>query len=353
MNGHRFLGKSLRSLATMAAAGRVVTRRDGRRPDPATDDHLGAIRGEPRRIRGPRASRIYTEWFPPAGEGSGTVIFTHGLCLTEAVWHYQKRDLAGAGFGMVTWDLPGHGHSEALAAGELTQGMAIEALARVVEEYAEPAAGVVLVGHSLGGLVSLGYLAERQDRCRELVRGAVLASTPMTHFARAVAGGWAGAGIESRILARVLQYLIESERVDRYLGRDVGTAKDSLAYRIIRVGFGRTPSPTQVRFIRDVISSVPPQVRADAYKAMTSYDVRPLLGKIAQRVLVVIGEEDRLVNPAESEVLAERLPDGETLVLPDVGHGVFLEVPKTFNGAVRGFAERALGIDAAPEAGSA
>jgi len=353
MNGHRFLGRSLRSLATMTAAGRVVTKRDRRRPDPAADDHLGAIRGEPRRIRGPRATRLYTEWFPPPEGGSGTVIFTHGLCLTEAVWHYQKRDLAGAGFGIVTWDLPGHGHSEAIAPGELTQEMAIDALARVVEEYTDPSGGAVLVGHSLGGLTTLGYLGERQERCRELVRGAVLASTPMTHFAHAVAGGWAGAGVESRLLARVLRFMVESDRVDRYLGRDVGTAKDSIAYRVIRAGFGRNPSPTQIRFIRDVIASVPPQVRADAYTAMTTYDVRPLLGGIEQPALVVIGEEDRLVNPAESELLARRLPAGETLVLPDVGHGAFLEVPNTFNGAVRAFAGRALGTGPASEAGSA
>ena len=106
--GRRFLAYSVGALAAGAAAGRLVERQDRRRADPARDDALGALRGQPRRVRGPRASSLYTEWFPGSGE-RGTVIFTHGYCLTEALWHYQKRDLAGGSWSMATWDLRSEG----------------------------------------------------------------------------------------------------------------------------------------------------------------------------------------------------------------------------------------------------
>ncbi len=346
--GHRFLGKSLAALAGMVAAGRVVSRRDGTRPDPAADDHLGAIRGEARHIRGPRASRVYTEVFEPADGHLGTIVFTHGLCLTEAVWHYQKRDLPGDGARIVTWDLPGHGHSDAVAPGEFTRELAVDALARVIDEHAG-SGGVVLVGHSLGGVVTLDYLARHPAAAR--VRGTVLVSTPMMHFAHSVAGRWPGARVEARALGKIFQYVVESDLVDRYLHRDVGRDGASLPYRVIRVGFGKNASPSQIRYVRDVIASVPPQVRADAYRAMTGFDVRG--HAIAHPTLVVIGERDRLVNPEESRALADRLPKAETLVLADVGHAAFLEAPNAFNAAVREFAEEHLTSGGRPEAGSA
>jgi pimeloyl-ACP methyl ester carboxylesterase len=341
--GRRFLAYSVGALAG-AAAGRVVARRDGRRDDPAAGDHLGSIRGEPRRIRGPRASDLYTEWFPGEGGSDSTLILTHGYCLTEAVWHYQKLGLAGAPFGLVTWDLSGHGASPPAAPGRLTLGQTVDALARVVEEHGP--GDVVLAGHSLGGVISLGYLIRHADVAAERVKGLVLVSTPMQHFARAAAGRWPGASLEARALGGVVQSVVESELFDRVLARDVGTEEISaLSYRLVRWGFGHQPSPTQVRFIREVIASVPPDVRADTFRIMTGWDFAPYLSRITVPTLVVIGNRDRLVAPAESRDLVDRLPTGKALVFADAGHAAFLERPNRFNREVRRFAERCFSRD--------
>jgi pimeloyl-ACP methyl ester carboxylesterase len=338
----RYLAYSFGALAAGAAAGRLVTRRDRRREDPAAKEHLGSIRGHPREIRGPRASRLYTEWFPSAEGAAGTLLFTHGYCLTEAVWHYQKRDLTGGPLSLATWDLPGHGHSPPTPAGRLTLEFAADALARVVDEYGDR--DLVLVGHSLGGVVTLRYLALHPQTVRERVRAVVLASTPMMHFARSTAGRWPGASVESRVLGRLLEYVVESDLAERYLGQDVGHEEiGRLSYRLVRWGFGREPSPTQVRFIRDVIASVPPQVRADTFKVMTGYDVTPVLPTLDIPVLVVIGGRDRLVNPEESSAMARRLPRGELLTLPESGHASFLEEHARFNQELLRFARPHLG----------
>src|SRR6266550_2737046 len=131
------------------AATRLVSRS---RPPLFADepDLLGSARGQPRRIRGPRASTMYAEWFPGSQDGvpaAGALLFTHGWCVTEAIWHLQKVALGGGPHALVTWDLPGHGHSSAVARSHLTLDVAVDALARVVDEVEEP--GVVLVGHSL------------------------------------------------------------------------------------------------------------------------------------------------------------------------------------------------------------
>jgi pimeloyl-ACP methyl ester carboxylesterase len=287
---------------------------------------------------------------PPAEAGAGTVIFTHGYCLTEAMWHYQKRDLAGGDFGLVTWDLPGHGHTPALPPGRLTLGLAADSLARVVEEYRDQG-GLVLVGHSLGGVVTLAYLLRHAEACRDVVRGIVVVSTPMMYFARSAAGRWPGASVEARALGKVVQAVVESDLFDRVLGHDVGTEDLSLSYRLVRWGFGRRPSPAHVRFVRDSIASVPPEVRRDTYRIMTGWDPRPDLPKIAVPALVITGNRDRLVNPAEAREMARILPKGRALELPEAGHAPILEQHTRFNAELRRFVGRRFGPDRRERAG--
>lgn len=345
MRRRRFFAYGVGALTAAAAGGTLISRRDARREDPAEHDDLGSVRGKPHIVRGPRASRLYTEWFPSRSGRRGAVVLTHGYCLTEAMWHYQKRDLGGR-FSLVTWDLPGHGHSPGVAPGRLTLEFCADALARVVDEYGED--GVVLVGHSLGGVVTLTYLARHPETAARLIRGAVLTSTPMTHFARHVAGRWPGAGLEARALGRLMQYVVESDLTERVLGRDVGGRDLSLSYRVVRWGFGKHPSPSQVLFVRDVIGEVRPDVRAETYRVMTRCDLAPIVPEIGVPTTVIIGGRDRLVNPQESLHLADRLPRGRAVVFPESGHAPFLEDHDRFNAEVSRFAGRRLQARARP-----
>jgi pimeloyl-ACP methyl ester carboxylesterase len=339
VRGRRFLAAGLGALAGAAATGRLISWRDTRRPDPAREEALGSLRGHPRVIRGPKASRLYTEWFPSEG-GTGTLLLTHGYCLTEAAWHYQKRELAGRSFGLATWDLPGHGHSPGLAPGRLTLEFCADALARVVDEYAD--GGVVLGGHSLGGVITLAYLARHPETAARLVKGAVIVSTPMVHFARSVAGRWPGASLEARALGKGMQLVVESGLTERVLGKDIGREHFGLSYRVVRWGFGRSPSPSQVLFVRDSIASVRPDVRAETYRVMTGADLSPLLPEIPVPALVAVGGRDRLVNPVESRLMAELLPNAKLVEFTGAGHAVFLEDHERFNAELRRFVTRRL-----------
>jgi pimeloyl-ACP methyl ester carboxylesterase len=335
----RFLAYGAGALATAAVAGRLATRRDARRPDPAREDALGSLRGEASTIRGPRASRLYTERFP--GKGStGAIILTHGYCLSEAVWHYQKRDLAGGRFDLATWDLPGHGHSPGLAPGQLSLDVCADALARVIDEHGDD--GVVLVGHSLGGVTTMAYLDRHRETAARVVKGVVLVSTPLTHFAGSVGGRWPWAKLESRALGTAMRTVVESNLSERILGRDQGREDLSLSYRVVRWGFGRRPSPSQVLFVRDAIASVRADVRTETFRVMTGYDLAPLTTSVEQPSLVLIGGRDRLVNPEESLELGRLLPRSRTVTFPDAGHAAFLEEHERFNAQVRRFAGRRL-----------
>ena len=51
-----------------------------------------------------------------------TIIFSHGYCLTQDCWHFQRQALATAPARLVFWDQRGHGRSGALPSGPAAAG---------------------------------------------------------------------------------------------------------------------------------------------------------------------------------------------------------------------------------------
>ena len=317
---------------------------------PGEDELLGSVRGRPEIVRGPRSSRIYTERFEPE-TAAGTIVFTHGWCVTEAIWHFQKRDLGRGPHRVLTWDLPGHGHSTPIARGHLTIDIAVDALAKVVDTVPDDEP-LLLVGHSLGGVLTLGYLLRHSETARRRVRGAVLAATPLVHFARSVAGRWPGASLQSRVVGGVAQLAIENGIVDRYFAREAGRrATRDVSYRLIRTGFGDRPDPAQVSFVRDMAASVPPSVRADTFRAMTGFDLRPRLGELETPMVLAVGGRDHLVNADEVLEYGPGIPGVRIEEFERSGHALFLEEHERFTALVRELAAERLPAPA-PRAGT-
>lgn len=127
------------------------------------------------------------------GSGEPVLVLLHGLGATADVWNTWRSLLADTWPGRwIAPDLPGHGDSVALA--EYTFDGLAEAVAGVVE----PGSEVVVLGHSLGGVVGLALAGGRHPlRVRaviglgiktdwteeELDRAQALAQRPTTWFA--------------------------------------------------------------------------------------------------------------------------------------------------------------------------
>lgn len=98
--------------------------------------------------------------------GSGApLLLTHGLGSSSATWLPLRPHLR-PGWAVTSWDLRGHGRSE--SAEVYSRDAALADLAAVVEEAAG-AAPAVLVGHSLGGYLSLALAIARPELVRALV----------------------------------------------------------------------------------------------------------------------------------------------------------------------------------------
>jgi pimeloyl-ACP methyl ester carboxylesterase len=149
--------------------------------------------------------------------GSGpAIVFTHGFGRTGETWTRQADALAGD-HHVVTWDLRGHGRSEA-PAGLYTREDALTDLGAVVDRaMAEGGGPVLLVGHSLGAYFSLAYTLGRPETVRGL---ALLSSGPgfrnpesMAKYNRGIGVMAAAAGLADNVANVALHH--DSMVIDR------------------------------------------------------------------------------------------------------------------------------------------
>jgi proline iminopeptidase len=78
---------------------------------------------------------------------------------------------------------------------------------------------------------------------------------------------------------------------------------------------------------------------------MPTYDILARLPEISCPVLVTVGRDDWIVPVAESEAIAERIPDALLVVFERSGHSPQIEEPELFRSVMRDFLRGAGIID--------
>ncbi|HET9692436.1 MAG TPA: alpha/beta fold hydrolase, partial [Acidimicrobiales bacterium] len=102
------------------------------------------------------------------GDGPGVpLLCTHGFSADRHSWAAVVEHCA-AGRRCVTWDVRGHGCSDAPAdADRYTPELTLDDMAALLDAVGAPRA--VVVGHSMGGYLSLRFAAARPERVAGLV----------------------------------------------------------------------------------------------------------------------------------------------------------------------------------------
>jgi pimeloyl-ACP methyl ester carboxylesterase len=249
-----------------------------------------------------------------------TVVFSHGYCLSQDSWHFQRAALRGV-VRTVHWDQRSHGRSERGAA-------QVERDLKAVIDAAAPEGPLVLAGHSMGGMTVMALADQYPELIRERVVGVALVGTSSGRLGEVNFGlPVAGVNAVRRVLPGVLKALGQrAELVER--GRRA--TADLFAGVIKRYSFAsRDVDPAVARFAERMIEGTPIDVVAEYYPAFSDHDKTEALAHFAGLpVLVLAGVRD-LVTPSEhSEAIADLLPGAESVLVPDAGHLVMLEHPE-------------------------
>ncbi|MEW2567461.1 alpha/beta hydrolase [Streptomyces sp. NPDC047070] len=275
----------------------------------------------------PRRRRLFGRKAP----APVTVVFSHGYCLSQDSWHFQRAALRGV-VRTVHWDQRSHGRSgRGVAQVRDDEPVTIDQLGRdlkAVIDAAAPEGPLVLVGHSMGGMTMMALADQYPGLIRDRVVGVALVGTSSGRLGEVNFGlPVAGVNAVRRILPGVLKALGQrAELVER--GRRA--TADLFAGIIKRYSFAsRDVDPAVARFAERLIEATPIDVVAEFYPAFTDHDKTEALAYFAELpVLVLAGVKD-LVTPSEhSESIADLLPDAELVLVPDAGHLVMLEHPE-------------------------
>ncbi|MGY1802085.1 alpha/beta fold hydrolase [Blastococcus sp. SYSU D00922] len=277
-----------------------------------------------------------------------TVVFVHGYTLSMASWTFQRRALAAElatanghrpDVRLVFYDQRGHGASGRGRAESST----IEQLARDLDTVLEtrvPRGPVVLVGHSMGGMTIMGLAALRPALFGSRVTAAALLSTSSGQLADLNFGL---PELLTRVRAAVFPVAAWTmrrrpafaERTRRVAAELVSAVTRSLSFASADV------DPALVHYVDSMIAGTPVDVIAEFYPALAGLDETGSLEPLRTiPTLVLTGDKDKMIPVEHSELLLERLPDAEYVVVPDAGHMVLLEKPDEVTDALTALLRR-------------
>jgi len=300
------VGAAVAGVAGVAFGAQRLASRVGRRPEQEPD----------------LLSPFDEEWNLPAPDG-GTIrvisrgsgrplVLVHGVTLTSDIWIHQLEALPEQGYRVVAFDQRGHGGS---TLGHQVQSL--EALTddlRVVLEALE-LHDVLLVGHSMGGMVTLRYVTEEPEAVAERVRALVLVSTT----ARTMPF------VPSRLRSVLRGAAQRGPLVTAPLGIP------NVGHAITRTGFGRGAKASDVELARRLIQATDPSTVRAATQWLVDVDLTEALAEVTLPTLVVCGSADILTPPGESRRLARAIADSRLVVMKGVGHTLMLERAEEFD----------------------
>ncbi|WP_305041039.1 alpha/beta fold hydrolase [Geoalkalibacter sp.] len=233
------------------------------------------------------------------------VLFIHGYPLNRKMWRRQVEPLVSDGFRVVLTDLSGFGESE------------LRDNAGDINAHADDLVGLlnylgigraVVCGISMGGYVLFDLL----ERYPQRVAGACFVVT------RPV-----GDDVQERVKRAELRAALENGRIEE--------VREAFMQVLVAPKGKKVRSPDMREVCKWVRSTDPRGLAAGLEAIGRRKDYTPLLKRLSLPTLVVGAEEDRVIHPLHSEMLARHLPNCFRAVSLKGGHLVNLEKFQAFN----------------------
>lgn len=236
-----------------------------------------------------------------SGKGDKCVVLLHGYLESLYVWD-DFLPLLTPHLRVITVDIPGHGISEPISEVHSMELMA-DVLCAMLDSMGIER--VTLVGHSMGGYISLAFCEKYPERLESLV---LLSSSP-------------NADTELKV---------ENRRREITLVR--AGKKDVLASVAPEAGFAVQNRKRMKDYIEDLVEQVY-MTEEDGIVALlegmiSRKDQNDMLRASAVRQLFIFGKHDNYIPLEAAEAIVVANPQAEVAWLENSGHMGFIEEPQ-------------------------
>jgi pimeloyl-ACP methyl ester carboxylesterase len=220
-------------------------------------------------------------------------------------------------------DLPGYGESPPMPERVTIDGY-VDLMAELIQEVSQQP--VTLIGHSMGGMISIGLALRYPDLVERMVLLCPTVSGNLSRF------------INTFMLPFVL---MERFPPTRMMVELLEPQLFNVTDRLLRPAlFADRSGITEKEYHRIRADARRPgqgRVRAECFRAMRENDMRGYLAHIKIPALVIWGMEDNTVPLRDASVVAREWPSADLRVIPNAGHWPQFETPEITERYVRAF----------------
>jgi len=283
------------------------------------------------RLRRPDGSVLQVEFFGPS-DGQ-PIILSHGWGPNSTVWYYVKRHLSDR-FRVIVWDLPGLGKSDK----PTNNDYSVEKYARDLEAVVAISGDkpVILLGHSMGGMINLTFCRLFPEQLGTRVAGLILVDTTYTNPVKTCIFSNVVRKLQKPLLEPVLYLTIVLWPIF-WLMTWLSYFNGSLYISVELSGFTGTETRGQLNFAAFLSALGSPGVLARGTLGMFKFDETDTLATINVPVLVICGASDIATKPVASDRMKAELPYSERVTLSPGGHMALMEQNQQFVKAVGAF----------------
>ncbi len=218
-------------------------------------------------------------FFPGKTYHNINIVFVHGTGCNKDFLKATHSVLED--YNVYYFDLPGHGDSE-------NTGYSADNYLDAIADFISDIDNVILVGHSLGGALTVGSLARKPENV--------------------IGGVVAGGALDFSYLPQDFKDSIHSGIIPK---------------GVVYAGFGHADNPEVLKAIDDM---EPDEVTLEDWRIDEVIDVSEGIEDITVPVKVIVGRDDSLVPVVKSEEIASRIPNADLIVVNNALHMLVVAV---------------------------
>lgn len=260
------------------------------------------------------------------GQGGG-ILLIHGMMGRATTWSTTAGWLTEHG-KVIGYDARGHGLSDA-PEGPYDRNAHVEDAAAVIKAYG--LAPAVVIGHSMGALTAWQLAGKHPELVRSVVIGDMAAVVPDVQVRwRAWLDEWP---VPFDSIAAIRAYFGGDYFGKYMIGAHSERVHPAEGDYFVEVFAERRDGYWPLAGTRNVLA---------CREHWNNRDHTPELSRVGCPTLVVAGEQSYF--PAEgSRRMADALPAGEFVLVPDAGHVLHFDNPKAWRAAVEPFVRKTIG----------
>ena len=248
---------------------------------------------------------LYTEYAVPDGDPSAVVLLVHGYGEHSGRYQHVIERLTRSDYAVYTLDHRGHGKSEGVRAYCDTMDQFVDDLKLYFDRMkaAQPGKKRFVLGHSMGGLISLAFAQRYQNE----IDGLIVSGAPVN----------ADANVPSALIA-------------------IGKVLNKIAPKLHLLETGKpgilsSDPEIDVLWANDPLTNKKPmRVRLGVEMNNMAQGVRAHLAELHLPILILCGVDDQLVNPSGSQLAYEGVSSQDKTLKRYAGmrHEILNEVDK-------------------------